>query len=180
MKKIDKPTNDYPSFYKMYMDCVPNDGELIQHLTAIIPETEALLAELSPQQLLFRYSEGKWTIKDIVLHLADCERVIIYRAMRIARADTTNLPGFDEDLFVSNAGANTRDINNIMTELKAYRAASICFIESLDNESLDRSGTANNFPLTARLLVNHLYGHHRHHLNIISERYLQALKAMTQ
>ena len=67
-----------------------------------------------------------------------------------------------------------------MEELKAYRNASICFIESLDNESLDRSGTANNFLLTARLLVNHLYGHHRHHLNIISERYLQALKAMTQ
>ena len=180
MKKIDKPTNDYPSFYQMYMDCVPNDGELILHLAAIVPETETLLSALSPQKLLFRYSEGKWTIKDIVLHLADCERVIIYRAMRIARADTTNLPGFDEDLFVANGGANKRDIDNIMAELKAYRTASICFIESLDNESLDRSGTANNFPLTARLMVNHLYGHHRHHLNIINERYLPALAAMAQ
>ena len=122
------------------------------------------------------YAPGKWTIKDIVLHLADCERVIIYRAMRIARADKTNLPGFDEDSFVSNAHANKRDIKNILAELKAYRTASIVFIASLDEEALNRSGTANNFPLTARLLVNHLYGHHRHHLNILNERYLPAFK----
>ena len=160
------------------MDCVPNDGELLQHLAAIIPETATLLSSLNEEQLLYRYSEGKWTIKDIILHLADCERVIIYRAMRIARADKTNLPGFDEDLFVSNA--NNRDIQNILVELKAYRTASIAFVESLDELSLNRSGTANNFELTVRLLVNHLYGHHRHHLTIINERYLQALKAMAQ
>ena len=153
---------------------VPDDGELLQHLTAIVPETEALLAPLSEEQLLYRYCEGKWTIKDIILHLADCERVIIYRAMRIARADKTNLPGFDEDLFVTNANANNRDIKNILVELKAYRTASTAFIASLNEEALNRSGTANNFELTARLLVNHLYGHHRHHLNIINERYLPA------
>ncbi len=176
MYRIDKPSANYPDFYQPYMDCVPDDGELIRHLTAIIPETEVLLSSLSEEQLLYRYAEGKWTIKDIILHLADCERVIIYRAMRIARADKTNLPGFDEDLFVANANANKRDIQNILAELKAYRTASIAFIESLDDEALNRSGTANNFPLTTRLLVNHLYGHHRHHLNILNERYLPAFK----
>lgn len=176
MKQIGKPTNNFPSFYQPYMDCVPDDGELLQHLTAIIPETEALLATLSEEQLLFRYAEGKWSIKDIILHLADCERVIIYRAMRIARADKTNLPGFNEDLFVANANADKRDLQNILAELKAYRTASIAFIGSLDEEALNKSGTANNLPLTARLLVNHLYGHHRHHLNILKERYLPAFK----
>ncbi len=176
MKRIDKPTTNFPSFYQPYMDFVPNDGELLQHLTTIITETEALLAPLSEEQLLYRYAENKWTFKDIILHLADCERVIIYRAMRIARADKTNLPGFDENLFVANANANNRDIKNILAELKAYRTASIAFIESLDEESLNRSGTANNFVLTTRLLVNHLYGHHRHHLNILNERYLPAFK----
>ena len=176
MKRIDKPTNYFPSFYQPYMDCVPNDGKLLEHLAAIISETEAILATLIDEQLLYRYAEGKWTIKDIILHLADCERVIIYRAMRIARADKTNLPGFDEDLFVANANADKRDIQNILAELKAYRTASIAFIESLDEEALNRAGTANNFPLTARLLVNHLYGHHRHHLNILKERYLPAFK----
>jgi uncharacterized damage-inducible protein DinB len=176
MKQIKKPSNNFPSFYQPYMDCVPDDGGLLEHLTAIIPETEAMLEPLSDEQLLYRYAAGKWTIKDIILHLADCERVIIYRAMRIARADKTDLPGFDEDLFVSNANANKRDIENILTELKAYRAASLVFIASLDEEALNRSGTANNFELTARLLVNHLYGHHRHHLNILNERYLPACK----
>jgi len=176
MKRIYKPTDGFPSFYQPYMDCVPDDGELLLHLTSIIPETAALLATLSDDQLLYRYAESKWTIKDIILHLADCERVIIYRTMRIARADKTNLPGFDEDLFVANANADKRDIQNILAELKAYRTASIVFIESLDDEALNRSGTANNFPLTARLLVNHLYGHHRHHLNILNERYLPAFK----
>jgi uncharacterized damage-inducible protein DinB len=176
MHKIDKPSDNYPDFYQPYMNCVPDDGELIHHLAAIITETEALLSSLSEEQLLYRYAEGKWTIKDIALHLSDCERVIIYRTMRIARGDKTNLPGFDEDLFVSNANANNRDIQNILAELKLYRAASIAFIESLDEQSLNRSGTANNFTLTARLLVNHLYGHHRHHLNVINERYLPAFK----
>jgi uncharacterized damage-inducible protein DinB len=176
MHKIDKPSNHFPSFYKPYMDCVPDDGALISHLKDIIDETEKLLSSLSEKQLRYRYSQGKWSLKDIILHLADCERVIIYRAMRIARGDKTNLPGFDENLFVENAGADERPIENILGELKAYRNASITFIESLNEESLNRSGTANNYELTTRLLVNHLYGHHRHHLNIINERYLPAFK----
>jgi uncharacterized damage-inducible protein DinB len=176
MKPIKKPSNNFPSFYQPYMDCVPDDGELLEHLTSIISETAAILETLSEEQLQFRYAAGKWTIKDIILHLSDCERVIIYRAMRIARADKTDLPGFDEDLFVSNANANKRDIQNILAELKAYRMASLAFIASLDEEALNRSGTANNFELTVLLLVNHLYGHHRHHLNILKERYLPACK----
>ncbi len=177
MKLINKPTDGYPSFYQPYIDCVPNDGNIIRHLKDIIAETESLVSVLSESQLLYRYSEGKWSIKDIMVHLADCERVIIYRAMRIGRGDITKLPGFDENFFVTNARAGNRDIENIMTELKAFRSASIVFIGSLDEESLNRSGTANNFQLSARLLVNHLYGHHRHHLNIIMERYLAPLQA---
>lgn len=172
MQLIQKPAAGYASFYQPYLDCVPNDEKLLQHLKDIITETEILVSSLSEEQLLYRYSEGKWTIKDIILHLADCERIIIYRATRIARGDTTMLPGFDENLFVGIANANSRAIENILAELKACRTASLLFIDSLDDEALNRCGTANNFPLSARLLVNHLYGHHRHHLNIIKERYL--------
>ena len=177
MISIDKPTGNYPSFYKAYMDNVPEDGILVNHLREIINETRSLIASLTEEQLLFRYQANKWTIKDILLHLADCERVIIYRAMRIARADQTNLPGFDENLFVINAGANKRDIEGIVNELEQCRAASIAFIESLDHSMLGRLGTANHFELSVRLLVNHLYGHHRHHLNIIKERYLPLMKS---
>lgn len=172
MKKIYKPTNDVPSFYQPYMDCVPNDGDLLRHLKEIQTETEQLIAGLSEEKLNYSYSKDKWTIKDILVHLADCERVLVYRVMRIARADKTNLPGFDENLFAANANAGDRKVEDMMKELSACRAATIVFIETLDEQSLDRTGTANGYPLSARLLVNHIYGHHRHHLNIIRERYL--------
>ncbi len=173
MKIISKPAIDFPDFYKPYLDCVPEDGQLIQHLKNILEETEELILSLSDGQLLYRYAEGKWTIKDILLHLCDCERVIIYRAMRIARADKTDLPGFDENHFVAIANATNRNTKDMLEELRAYRGASVLFINSLDEESLNRTGTANSYTLSARLLVNHLYGHHRRHLNIISERYLK-------
>ena len=108
----------------------------------------------------------------MMLHLADCERVIIYRATRIARGDKTNLPGFDEEAFAAAAQADKRPIAVIMEELKAFRQASIVFIGNLTEEELDKTGAANGYPLSVRLLVNHLYGHHKHHLNIIKERYL--------
>jgi uncharacterized damage-inducible protein DinB len=172
MNKIFKPVDGYDAFYQPYMDRVPNDGNLLQHLKDIIEETGSLVENLSEEKLNYRYSEGKWTIKDIILHLADCERIIIYRALRIARGDKTNLPGFDENLFVSTANAGSRTIQDITEELQLLREASILFIGTLPDEVLDNSGIANGFALTTRLLVNHLYGHHHHHLDIIRERYL--------
>ena len=172
MDKIYKPASGVPSFYQPYMDKVPNDGNLMQNLQDIQTETGQIISGLSADKLNYRYRSDKWTIKDIMLHLSDCERVIIYRAMRIARADTTDLPGFDENLFVANAHAASREIDDILNELSVVRAATLVFIKTLDEEALDRMGTANGYALSARLLVNHIYGHHRHHLDIITERYL--------
>ncbi|MCO4293711.1 DinB family protein [Solitalea sp. MAHUQ-68] len=173
MKLIFKPTNGYPSFYQPYLDLVPNDGKLLFHLSELMLETEQLLINLPETRLQFRYSEGKWTIKDILVHLCDSERIIIFRASRIARGDKTNLPGgWDGELFVRNAKANERPITGIFYELKACRNASIAFIETLDNESLARIGISNDYEVSALYMVNHLYGHHMHHLNIIKERYL--------
>jgi uncharacterized damage-inducible protein DinB len=172
MGKINKPKTDIPLFYQPYMDCVPDDGNLLQHLKEIQTETEQLISGLSEEKLSYSYSKDKWTIKDILVHLSDCERVLIYRTMRIARADKTNLPGFDENLFAANAHAGSRKVEDMLKELSVLRAATLVFIETLDEESLDRTATANGYPLSARLLVNHIYGHHRHHLNIIREKYL--------
>jgi uncharacterized damage-inducible protein DinB len=172
MNTITKPVSDYPSFYQSYLDLVPNDGKLIQHLKDITIETEELILKLSEEQLSYRYSEGKWTIKDILVHLADCERVLIYRATTIARGDKTNMPGFDESLFAENAKANNRQIKDILKELQVFRNSTIVFIETLDEEALDRTGTANEYSISTRLLVNHIFGHQRHHLNIIHQRYL--------
>ena len=172
MDKIAKPAGNVPVFYESYMAQVPDDGNLTENLKNILAETIELVKDLPAEKLLYRYAEGKWTIKDILVHLSDCERVIMYRAMRIARNDTTNLPGFDENLFVENAHANSRQLADIFSELSTVRAASIAFIKTFTDEMLDRAGTANGYPLSARLLANHLYGHHKHHLSIIKERYL--------
>ncbi len=172
MRKIAKPTSGIPDFYQHYIDKVPNDGLLLQHLDAIMQETNTLISNLSEEKLLFRYAPGKWTIKDLMLHLADCERVITYRAMRISRGDKTDLPGFDENKFVEAAHANDKSISTILEQLSAYRKASILFINSLSDAELDNTGVANGYPISARLLVNHLYGHHKQHLDIIKERYL--------
>jgi uncharacterized damage-inducible protein DinB len=172
MQKIAKPARDIPQLYKSYIDNVPGDENLIKNLVDIMIETEQLILSLPEEKLLHRYSEGKWSIKDIVNHLSDCERIIIYRALRIARADKTDLPGFEEDMFALHANADSRTAAGLLTELRACRMASISLIETLDEAALNRTGTANGYPLSVRLLVNHLYGHHRHHLNIIRERYL--------
>jgi len=172
MKKIAKPYVDIPHFYQGYIDKVPGDENLIKNLIDLMIETEQLVMSLSEEKLLHRYEAGKWSIKDIINHLSDCERIIIYRALRIARADKTDLPGFDENLFVQHANADHRSPAALLTELRACRMASVSLIETLDAGALDRTGTANGFTISVRLLVNHLYGHHRHHLTIIKERYL--------
>ena len=172
MQKIAKPFRDIPPFYQSYIDNVPGDENLIRNLIDIMIETEQLVMSLPEDKLLHRYQDGKWTIKDIVNHLSDCERIIIYRAMRIARNDQTALPGFDEDLFAMHTRAATRTAADLLTELRACRMASVGFIETLDDVALNRTGIANGYPISARLLVNHLYGHHRHHLTIIRDRYL--------
>ncbi len=172
MRLIHKPTQKVAPFYQDYIDKVPDDGKLLQHLKDILVETEKLLLHLPAKKLLYQYAPGKWTIKDIIQHLADCERIIIYRAMRMARRDAQNLPGFDENVFAENAHAEKRTIADLLHELRIVRAASMCFMETLDDDALDGTGTANNYPLSARLLVNHTYAHHKHHLDIIKERYL--------
>lgn len=172
MRTLHKPASGIPSFYEPYLSKVPDDGKLLIHLNDILAETITLARSLSEEKLHYRYADGKWTIKDILVHLSDCERVIMYRAMRMGRGDKTNLPGFDENLFVENAHASGRTLEDILSELSAARAFSIAFIQSLSEEALDSEGTANGYPLSCRLLVNHLYGHHRHHLTVIQERYL--------
>jgi uncharacterized damage-inducible protein DinB len=172
MNKIPKPKDNIPLFYQHYMDYVPDDGNLVSHLKDILIETDNLTKNLSEEKLLYRYAKDKWTIKDTLVHLSDCERVIVYRAARIARGDKTDLPDFDENLFAVNAHANDRKADDILKELSAFRAATLAFIETLDEVSLDRTGTANGYPLSARLLVNHIYGHHRHHLTILREKYI--------
>jgi hypothetical protein len=104
--------------------------------------------------------------------MSDSERIFVYRALRFSRGDETPLPGFEESLYALNACANDREKEDIMREYSLVRESSIAFVESLSDEALNRKGLANNNSLSVRYLVNLLYGHHKHHLNILRERYL--------
>lgn len=155
-----------------YIQLVPDDGNLLIHLEDIFSETEELIHPLTEEQMNYRYAPGKWTIKDMLLHMSDTERVFAYRALRFSRGDETPLPGFEESLFALHAGANEREKEDIMREYSLVRASNIAFIESLSDEALNRKGLAGENVISVRYLANLIYGHHKHHLNILRERYL--------
>jgi uncharacterized damage-inducible protein DinB len=172
LKKIYKPTETVEPFYQRYIHNVPDDGNLLIHLEDIFSETEELIIPLSEEKMNYRYAPGKWTIKDMLVHMSDTERIFVYRALRFSRGDETPLPGFEESSYAEYAGANEREKEDILREYSLVRESSIGFIESLSDEALNRKGTANGYLISVRLLVNLIYGHHMHHLNILRERYL--------
>ncbi len=173
MKKIGKPIGEtFPHYFQRYIDQVPEDGNLVKNLKDIHAETVALIKGLSEEKLLHRYAEGKWSIKEMLVHIADTERIFTYRALRFARADSTPLPGFEEDDYAPQSKADKRKIAAILKEMATIRAASLSFIESLDNKMLKRTGVASNNKMSVKTIVNLIYGHHKHHLNILRERYL--------
>ena len=127
---------------------------------------------MPPDKLTYRYAENKWTIKEILVHIMDDERIYAYRALRIARNDKTPLPGFEQDDYVPFSKANQRSLASILREYKTVRQATVSLFTSFNMEDLLRIGTANDHPVSVRALAWHIAGHELHHLNIIKERYL--------
>jgi uncharacterized damage-inducible protein DinB len=130
------------------------------------------MLSLPEEKLLFRYAAGKWTIKEILQHLVDDERIYAYRALRFARNDETELPGFEQDDYALYSGANGRDIVDILKEFAAVRRATISLFEGFDRAALQRAGVADGKVMSVRAAAYHIAGHELRHLNIIRERYL--------
>ena len=124
------------------------------------------------EKLEHAYAEGKWTPKDILLHIIDTERVFVYRAMRIARQDKTEMVGFEQDDYVDAGKANNRTINSLIEEYKAVRNATIVLFDSFSDEELKSIGKANGSPVSVRAIGYIITGHENHHNNVIRERYL--------
>lgn len=130
------------------------------------------LKSISNEKLEYRYAEGKWTIKEIIQHLIDSERVFAYRALRIAREDKTPLPGFEQDDYVAPSKANKRSLDQLMNEYAAVRHATVALFDSFSNEMLMRLGTASNSTVSVRAIGFIIMGHEIHHCDVIKERYL--------
>ena len=120
----------------------------------------------------YRYAEGKWTIKDIIQHIIDAERIFSYRALRFARNDKAELPGFEENEYVEEANGNQRSIMELLTELSSVRHATLLLFKSFNEEQVCRVGIASNNPMSVRAIGFVIIGHQNHHQKIFEERYL--------
>jgi hypothetical protein len=171
---IDRPeAGEYVAYYGRYIAAVP-DGDLLALLRDQLAETEALLREVGESRGSYRYAPGKWSVKEIVSHVADSERIFAYRMLRIARGDRTPLPGFEQDDYVAPSAADGRALAELAAELRSVRAATVTLLGGLPPEALVRRGIANNDEVSVRALAWIIAGHERHHARMIRERYLPA------
>jgi uncharacterized damage-inducible protein DinB len=173
MKRIEKPNEgEYAPYAIMYIGLLPDDGLVLKHLQENLQATKNFILSLPAEKLVYRYAEGKWTIKEILVHISDDERIYAYRALRFARNDKTELPGFEQDDYTRYSRANERALDDILEELTAVRNATISLFNSFEEEALTRAGVANGNIMSVRAAAYHLAGHELHHINIIKERYL--------
>lgn len=162
--------NDYAPFYKGYIEQVPQ-GEPIPALEKAGEEISRFLTLLPEGKSNYRYGPDKWTVKELLQHVIDTERIMAYRALTIARGDTAPLPGFDENSYVRQANVDYRSLNEFKTELQLVRKSSVCLFQSFDEAAFRRRGIANNNPITVLALAYIIAGHQLHHFRILQERY---------
>lgn len=173
MRKIEKPKEDeYPPSADVYIRLLPDDGLVLRHLEERVRVASELILSLPEEKLAYRYAPGKWTVKEILAHVIDDERIYAYRALRFARNDQTELPGFEQDAYAVHSGANRRTVESLLREFAAVRRSTVTLFDSFDDEALARSGVADGKRSTVRALAYHIAGHELRHFNIIKERYL--------
>ena len=175
MRYIKKPGPDeYPAYSSAYMDLIPDDGMVLTHLWENFIALKELVYAIPEDRLYYRYAPGKWTIKEILLHIIDDERIFAYRALRFARNDQTELPGFEQDDYAIYSKANERSLESIFTEYEHVRKSTIDLFEFLPDDCFMRSGTTigNLNRRTVRALAYHIAGHEQRHVKVIKERYL--------
>ena len=160
-----------PQFYHNYINQVPQD-DLTEAFKVQTPAIMKFIETIPPDKYDYRYAEGKWTIKEVLQHIIDAERIFAYRALRFARKDETPLPGFDENLYADNAKADKRNWNDLVEEFKVIRKSSEYLFNSFDNDQLEATGVSNNSPVYVLGIGFLLIGHALHHVKVLQERYL--------
>lgn len=169
--KVNK--NEYNPYFETYVSKVlQNDAGIIENMQSSLELFFNVLAELPEEKHLYAYGDGKWTIKELISHMIDTERIMSYRALRVSRNDSSNLLPFDEDEFVKNSNANEIPYIELLKEFSLVRKSSIAMFKGFNEELLSRKGKASGDVITVNALGYILSGHVIHHLEIIKERYL--------
>lgn len=162
---------EFAPFYSGYVAGVP-EGDILTILRRGGDEWEAVLAELPEARADYRYADGKWSIKQVIGHVSDAERIFTYRALRIARGDQSPLASFDENAYAETAGSDRRTLSALAAELRVVREATVALFNSLPDDAWTRTGTASGRTVSVRALAYITAGHAQHHLKILRERYL--------
>ncbi len=166
-----KPSpSTYPPYFKNYVDQVPEE-DLSTAFSNQLPVISSLLNSITEEKSMYAYDTGKWTLKELLQHMIDTERIFNYRALCIARKETSSLPGFDENTYAENSNANSRSWQTMVDEFLAVRKTTEFLYESFNQEALDASGISNNKPVTVNSLGFTTVGHFYHHKKVIEERY---------
>jgi uncharacterized damage-inducible protein DinB len=170
-----EPT-EYAPFYEGYISLVKtegNSGDIVATLQKQAIETRDLLAKVSAEQAEFRYAPGKWSVKEVLGHINDTERIMGYRALRIARGDRTPIEGFEQDDYIAAGKFGRRTMDDLLQEFMTIRNATVELVRHLDAEASERRGTANNKEISVRAIIYVIAGHELHHRRILREKYLQ-------
>jgi len=168
---VPKP-EELSDYYQSYLKYLNAEDDLMELIRRQRDETLQFLASISEDRAGFIYAPGKWQLKEVVGHVCDTERILSYRALRIARKDKAPLQGFDENHYTPASNYNQRTLKNISEELRTVRDATLSLISNFNPEMLDFKGTANDQEISVRGVIYMIYVHQKHHMTIIRDRYL--------
>jgi uncharacterized damage-inducible protein DinB len=173
-KNFSRPdTSEYAAYYATYVSPIA-DEDVATLLTSQIDAFDSLRTT-SESDAMHRYASGKWSVKEVIGHITDTERVFAYRMMRIARGDSTPLASFDQDLYVRTANADRLPIAKLIDSFRATRAATLSLMNEIDDDAWSLTGVASGFPVSARALVFIVAGHATHHIALLRDRYGMAV-----
>ncbi len=164
-------TTEYAPYYERYVSLVP-EGDIVQILSSQLEETLSLLGSISEARADYRYAPDKWSIKEVIGHVVDTERIFAYRVLRFARNDKAPIEGFDQDEFARNSAFGERTLADLVEEFEHVRRANLLLFRSLSDEALGRQGIASEVEVSVRALLYITAGHERHHMKVLKARYL--------
>jgi len=167
---------EYAAFYADYIERAKAKGDVIAALSLQIEEIRSALGKLTDEQARFKFGPAEWSIKEVVSHLIDAERVFSYRLLRISRNDKTPLPGFEQEDYVRESGADELALEDLLNEFEYLRRSNTLAIKNISEESVSRMGTASGAEVSARALIHMLVGHVEHHMASLHEKYLPNIK----
>lgn len=162
---------EFQKYIQRYCDLIPSEGWQ-SALKSAKEETVSLFSGITEEKSRYSYAAGKWNVKELLQHLIDAEKIFAYRALRFARNDKTELPGWDEEKYAESYFCDQRSVESLVAEFEAVRQSSIFFFQSLNEGQLKQTGVANGHEISVETIGKLIAGHHIHHLNVLKERYL--------